>query len=322
MTVHKRNVILHGHEMHFLEYQPSAASDVSDGDVLVLIHGIAGSSRAWLPLLHELERRGFARRAIVPDLLGHGESATPRGDYSLGSFARAIRDLLVLLGLRYATVVGHSLCGGVAMQFAYQFPEQCGRLVLTSSGGLGKDVSGLLRATALPGTKATLSLLLNRVTLAAGRSAASLGRTLGAQLGGQLGGHLGTESRELAAHLASLTHPGRRNAFLSTVRGLLDFRGQRISAHDRLYLSASIPTLVVWGERDWIIPAHHGREAAELMRGIRVEILPGVRHFPHAADPQRFATILTTFLNETDPARLNVEELASLLSGEGAAADH
>ncbi|SFB62917.1 Pimeloyl-ACP methyl ester carboxylesterase [Amycolatopsis marina] len=312
MTINKRNVTLHGHTMNFWEYRPAVRSAESDGDVLVFVHGIAGSARTWLPLLHELDRRGVARRVIVPDLLGHGESATPRGDYSLGAFASAIRDLLVLLGLRHATVAGHSLGGGVAMQFAYQYPEMCGRLVLISSGGLGKEVSGVLRATAIPGTKAVLALLVNRATLATGHAAA-------AALGRALGGRLDTESRELVAHLASLADPGRRTAFLSTVRGLLDLRGQRVSAHDRLYLSAAVPTLIVWGARDWMIPARHGREAAGLMPGSRIEVLPMARHFPHAAEPAHVATILNAFLNETEPARLNLEELAAVLLAGGQA---
>ena len=95
---------------------------------------------------------------IAPDLIGHGDSATPRGDYSLGAHAASIRDLLAAIGVDRATIVGHSLGGGVAMQFFYQFPQRVERLVLVSSGGLGREVSPLLRSAALPGASALLSL--------------------------------------------------------------------------------------------------------------------------------------------------------------------
>src|SRR5206468_2249429 len=96
---------------------------------------------------------------IAPDMLGHGESAKPRGDYSLGAYASGVRDLLAYLGRDTATIVGHSLGGGVAMQFAYQFPERVERLVLVDSGGLGREVHALLRAPALPLAEFVVPLL-------------------------------------------------------------------------------------------------------------------------------------------------------------------
>src|SRR6187401_269013 len=127
-------IVLHGHRVFFR----SAGS----GPVLVLVHGITSTSETWSKVLPYLAERFTV---IAPDLLGHGESAKPRGDYSLGAYASGIRDLLVALGHESATIVGHSLGGGVAMQFAYQFPERCDRLVLVASGGLGKEVNVLLR---------------------------------------------------------------------------------------------------------------------------------------------------------------------------------
>ncbi|WP_158892987.1 alpha/beta fold hydrolase [Amycolatopsis anabasis] len=311
MTLIARDVVLHGHTIRFWEYvpEPAAAGAAElDADVVVLLHGIAGSGRTWKPVLDELERRKFPRRVLVPDLLGHGESAKPRGDYGLGSFASGIRDLLALEGHSHATLVGHSLGGGVAMQFAYQFPEMTGRLVLVDSGGLGPEVTFVLRATALPGTKPTLALLVNRLTHAAARGLASIGRALG--------GRLSAETRELGFHLWSLADPGRRTAFVNTARGVIDLRGQRATALDRLYLAENAPTLVVWGAKDWIIPVRHAHRAAELMPGSRLEIFETARHFPHAADPARFADTLTTFLAETKPARLKLEEVAERLRAE------
>src|SRR5438874_9493958 len=104
---------------------------------------------------------------IAPDLIGHGDSATPRGDYSLGAHAAVIRDLLAAIGVDSATIVGHSLGGGVAMQFFYQFPQRTERLVLVSSGGLGHEVSPLLRAAALPGASGLLTLMAHRGFVAA-----------------------------------------------------------------------------------------------------------------------------------------------------------
>ena len=106
---------------------------------------------------------------IAPDLIGHGDTATPRGDYSLGAHAASIRDLMTTIGVDRATIVGHSLGGGVAMQFFYQFPQRTERLVLISSGGLGHDVSPLLRGAALPGAGGSVRLATRPRVAAIGR---------------------------------------------------------------------------------------------------------------------------------------------------------
>ena len=152
-------IVLHGHRVFFR----SAGS----GPAVVLVHGITSTSATWANVLPYLAERFTV---IAPDLLGHGESAKPRGDYSLGAYASGIRDLLIALGHDRATFVGHSLGGGVAMQLAYQFPEHCERLVLVSSGGLGRDISALLRAASLPGSELVLPLLVDARLLGAGRT--------------------------------------------------------------------------------------------------------------------------------------------------------
>src|SRR3954471_20142435 len=131
---------LHGHQVVY--------RIAGEGPAVVLVHGMVNSSRHWEAVAARLAER---YTVIAPDLVGHGDSATPRGDYSLGAHATVIRDLLSALGVERASMVGHSLGGGVAMVFFWQFPERVERLALVSSGGLGPEVSPLLRSIALPG---------------------------------------------------------------------------------------------------------------------------------------------------------------------------
>jgi pimeloyl-ACP methyl ester carboxylesterase len=288
---------LHGHRV---SYRTAGA-----GPVLLLLHGIANSSETWESVAGPLSERFTL---IAPDLLGHGESATPRGDYSLGAHASGVRDVLTALGHDRVTVVGHSLGGGIAMQFAYQFPERCERMVLVSSGGLGREVHLLLRAAALPGADWVLPLITSRGPLGVGRLAGGLLDRVGLAPDGDL--------KVLAHGFASLDNAGSRQAFLHTVRAVIEPSGQRVSAHDRLSLAALLPTLVVWGEQDSIIPLAHGEAAHEAMPGSRLEVFPEAGHMPHAADPERFARILTAFCETTEPAELTADHWRPLLNGD------
>jgi len=276
---------LHGHRAVY--------RTAGEGPTVVLIHGMINSSRHWGDVA---ERLAPTHRVIAPDLIGHGDSATPRGDYSLGAHAASIRDLLVTLGVERATLVGHSLGGGVAMQFFYQFPQMVERLALVSSGGLGQEVSPLLRGAALPGSAALLRLATNR-RLVAGLAGA--GATLRRR--GVAGG---VYMQATARALAPLRDPGSRRAFLQTLRAVIDVRGQRVSARDRLYLLGEMPTLIVWGERDRTIPPEHGREAEREIPNCRFVSLPGVAHFPNLEDPDGLARALLAFLAETEPVTI------------------
>jgi pimeloyl-ACP methyl ester carboxylesterase len=249
---------------------------------------------------------------LAPDLLGHGASAKPRGDYSLGAYASGVRDLLVALGHERATFVGHSLGGGVAMQLAYQFPERCERLALVSSGGLGREVSWLLRAATLPGTELVLPLLTAPRLLGLGRD---LARFLG-----RLGLQPGTDLAEMARGHASLDEPDARQAFVQTLRAVIDAGGQRVSARDRLYLASGMPTLIAWGDNDPIIPAEHGRSAHEAMPGSRFVTFGGAGHFPHLDDPLRFVEVLGDFMETTEPSVLEDDRLRDLLNAGAPAA--
>jgi pimeloyl-ACP methyl ester carboxylesterase len=277
---------IHGRGVRYLQ--------AGSGSVLLLIHGIAGTLESWEDVFELLARE---HTVIAPDLPGHGGSGTAAGDYSLGALAAGLRDLLIALGHQRATLVGHSLGGGIAMQFAYQFPEMTERLVLVSSGGLGPEVSPLLRAAALPGAN-----LFIAATSGPGRVAgAALARGLAA-----VGLRPDAEVAEVARGYASLSDPDHRAAFLATLRAVVSAEGQRVDAGDRLYLTDGMPVLIIWGEHDRIIPADHGEQAHRAIEGSRLEIFEGVGHLPHLEAPGRVVTSLERFLADTEPAEWDV----------------
>lgn len=271
------------------------------GSLVVLLHGIAGSSATWRNIIPRLSPY---HTVIAPDLLGHGESAKPHGDYSLGAYANLIRDLLEALEQPRGTIVGHSLGGGVALQFAYQFPERCERLVLVSSGGLGREVHPILRASALPGARFVLPWL-----------AAGAARGIGAlvRATGKIGLRESADLGETWRSFVSLGQPEARRAFLHTVRGLIDLRGQIVSATDRLYLANELPTLIVWGERDPLIPVRHAARSHEILPGSRLELFPGAGHYPYLDDPERFARVLLDFIQTTTPPQFDATQLGRRL---------
>jgi pimeloyl-ACP methyl ester carboxylesterase len=264
--------------------------------VLLLIHGMAGSSENWRGVIEPLAHR---HTVIAPDLPGHGSSAGGRGDYSLGGLASGLRDLLVALGHERATLVGHSLGGGVAMQFAYQFPEMVERLVLVSSGGLGPEVSMVLRAAALPGA----DLFIAATAGVGQRAGGAIGRGLAA-----VGMRPSPDVAEVARGYASLAEPRRRKAFLETLRSVVGTEGQRVAATDRLHLAQEMPVLIVWGARDPIIPARHGEDAHRALPGSRLEVFEDTGHLPQLEQPGRFIGVLERFLAETEPARFDQDQ--------------
>jgi pimeloyl-ACP methyl ester carboxylesterase len=273
------------------------------GPPVVLIHGMLNSSRHWQAVAEALADH---YTVIAPDLIGHGDSATPRGDYSLGAHAASIRDLLSVLGIERASIVGHSLGGGVAMQFFYQFPQRVERLVLISSGGLGHEVSPMLRTAALPAVSVLLAGAAHSRVLAALWD-------LGARLR-RRGFRHGIHVQALARALRPLEQPGAREAFLQTLRAVIDIHGQRVGASDRLYLLESMPTLIVWGERDNTIPLVHGSRAHEAIPHSHFHSLPQAAHFPHLEDPEGLARVLLDFLGATSPGRIDDADWGAVLS--------
>jgi pimeloyl-ACP methyl ester carboxylesterase len=289
-----KQVALHGHQVGYRM--------AGDGPLIVLIHGITSRSDVWLQAMDTLADRFTV---VAPDLLGHGRSAKPRGDYSLGAYASGARDLLGVLGFERGTVVGHSLGGGIALQFSYQFPEYTERLVLVSSGGLGTEVHPLLRAGALPGSEFVMPLIAPTWAVRAGAAVAEFLERFGVKAGPDLA--------EAARGYASLADRDARSAFLHTLRAVIDLEGQRVSAGDRLYLAERLPTLLVWGTRDRIIPVAHGRAAVKQIPGSRLVEIPGAGHWPQLDDPARFASELTSFIETTEPYQFDPSHMREML---------
>jgi pimeloyl-ACP methyl ester carboxylesterase len=288
VSVRRESHVVHGYRRAYLMAGPKLGT----APVLWLIHGIGDSSRTWdgvLPLLAP------DHTVVAPDLLGHGASDKPRADYSIGGFANGMRDLQMVLGIDRATIVGHSLGGGVAMQFAYQFPERVERLVLVASGGLGAEINPVLRAAALPGASYAIAASSRPVVR---RTVVGLARRLT-----RLGILDRNDVEDVAVIWEGLRDEATRNAFLRTLRAVIDVRGQAVTSHDRLYLAADVPVLLVWGDRDPMVPVSHAARAAEALPHAQLSIIPHSGHMPHRSAPEAFAAVVTAFVANTSPAQ-------------------
>jgi pimeloyl-ACP methyl ester carboxylesterase len=297
MSIENEAVTLHGHRVTYVQK--------GSGPVLLLIHGMASSLVTWRSVVDPLAGNATV---LAVDLPGHGGSSPGGGDYSLGSLAAGLRDVVTALGHDRVTVVGHSLGGGIAMQFSYQFPEMTERLVLVSSGGLGHEVNPALRAASLPGANLFLSVTAG----AARRGSGVAGRVLRAVNRSPRPG-----VDELVSSYASLADADRRAAFLATVRSVVGLSGQTVHAADRLYLAKELPVLLIWGAEDPIIPVEHARATHELLPDSTLAVFEGVHHFPHVEAPQQFVTALEEFCAATEPAVFHVSTWrARLVSAE------
>jgi pimeloyl-ACP methyl ester carboxylesterase len=283
MREHQQFAVVHGYRRAFLR--------AGSGPAVLLIHGIGDSSETWEDVVPLLAK---THTVLAPDLLGHGDSDKPRADYSVGGFANGLRDLLVLQGIESATVVGHSLGGGIALQLAYQYPYLCERLVLVASGGFGSEVTPVLRAAALPGAGLVIG--------ASAHPAVRVPAVLALSLAAKVGVLDRTDVREVTRIWSTLRDSSTRSAFLRTLRTVVDVRGQSVSSHDRLYLAAAIPLLLVWGDRDPVLPVAHASKAAEALTSCQVEIIAKAGHLPHRADPDYFTELLEKFIASNDEA--------------------
>jgi pimeloyl-ACP methyl ester carboxylesterase len=289
--------VVHGHRRAFVR--------AGEGPALLLLHGIGNNCLTWSGII---DRLAETNTVIAPDLLGHGNSDKPRGDYSIAAYANGMRDLLSLLDIEQATVVGHSLGGGIALQFAYQFPERCQRLALVGSGGLGPELSAGLRAATLPGAELVLT------ALAGVSGPLRLGLQVLERAGRATGWRRVGDLAEAGDALLALKDVEARRAFLRTLRGVVDAHGQAVTALDRLYLADSIPMLVIWGSRDPIVPALHAETVRSLVPSARIEMFDGAGHWPHLDDPDRFCDALLDFIATTEPAAHDLDSWRRLLS--------
>lgn len=286
----------------FLELHGDSVAyrDEGDGEALLLIHGMAASSESWRSVLPQLSKK---YRVIAPDLLGHGQSAKPRfSDYSLGAFAVWLRDLLDELGVSQATVVGHSLGGGVAMQFVYQHPDYVKRLVLISSGGLGPDVGLILRLLSAPGAELVLPVVAPQFVLTAGNKLRSWLSAAGIQ---------SPRGAEMWSAYSSLSDPATRQSFLRTLRSVVDYHGQAVSAVSKLGLRTHLPIMAIWGERDDIIPVDHAHAAHEVRPDVRLELLPNVGHFAQVEAPNNVVELIEDFIATTDVRPVDIGQPTS-----------
>ncbi len=291
-------VTVHGHRRAYVQR--------GSGPAVLLLHGLGCDHTTWEPVLDRLAEH---HTVIAPDLLGHGLSDKPRADYTVGGFANGMRDLLTVLGVDTATVVGHSLGGGVAMQFAYQFPERTERLMLVGSGGLGSEVSAVIRSIGLPGWGYAAGILtlpgIRHGSVAALRALARLPTAETRDLG------------EMAAILDSFQDPRARRATRHLVRAVIDWRGQIISMRDRAYLTEEMPLHVVWGRDDKVIPASHADVVRELAPHARVTVMDDAGHFPHKDHPDEFVALLEDWLQATRPATYSRARWRQLLTTGG-----
>ena len=267
-----------------------AYRSAGSGPALLLVHGISDDSSSWLPVMPALAEHFTV---VAPDLLGHGASDKPRADYSVAAFSNGMRDLLDVLDIDTATVVGHSLGGGVAAQLAYQYPDRVDRLVLVSTGGVAREVSPVLRAAAVP--LAELGMWPLRLP-GSGLATRSALRLLGV-----LGSDLGRDADEVARVLEGHADGAARGAFIRTLRAVVDWRGQLVTMLDRAYLAERMPTMVMWGDHDGIIPVEHAHLAHQAMPGSRLSVYEGAGHFPHHTDPDRFVAEVCDFVATTEP---------------------
>jgi len=289
--------VIHGHRRAYRQ--------LGSGPALLLLHGIGDSSQTWAPLMRRLARH---YTVIAPDLLGHGESDKPRADYSVAAYANGMRDLMEVLGIERATVVGHSLGGGVAAQLAYQYPERCERLVLVASGGVAREVTPILRVAAAPFAELAIPPLQWPVGRFGGSVVLGVLRALGTDIG--------RDADDLRRVFDGMPDGSARGAFTRTLRSVVDWRGQVVTMLDRCYLAESMPTMLMWGAHDGIIPVRHAHIAHEAMAASRLSIFEEAGHFPHHTDADRFIRELRDFIDSTEPATHHPERWRQLLQGE------
>jgi len=295
---------IHGHRRAYA----LGGRPIGTAPALLLLHGLGCDRHTWDPVWDHLAER---YTLLAPDMLGHGESDKPRGDYSPGGYANGMRDLLTVLGIDRVSVLGHSFGGAVAMQFAYQFPERTQRLMLAGPGGLGTEVTAAIRVLGLPGYDLALRLATLPGVRHVNTTALRLLRSSGLKDFRDLG--------EVADIVESLKEPGKRYAMHRLVTGVIDWRGQTVTMRDRAYLTEAMPLCVVWGTDDRVVPVAHAKIVSELAPRARVVVMDDSGHFPHKDHPEEFADLVDDFISTTQPATYSRARWRRLLRDGGPA---
>lgn len=277
--VERRHVEVGGNRISYLE-----AGSVGDPAVL-LVHGLMSDSGTWAEVLEPLAERGL--RAIAIDLLGHGASDKPAGAYLLDDFALVLDGFLAALGIEHVTLCGHSLGGAIAIHYGYHFPQRVDRLVLVSAGGLGKEVSWGLRMLALPGAERITGAVMGRPLVQNVLRSPLVHRAC----------------RVTPQRLVNLRRIGRtlfradmRTAFFRSLRGVIGPRGQLGSFLEMEYLTAHVPTLLVWSQQDVIIPVAHAHRTHAHLPGSELLVFSGGGHEPHRRNAAEFANAAAAFV--------------------------
>ncbi len=273
-----RTVLAGGHAIAYLEAGPS------DGEVVVLLHGLASDSRTWDRTIAPLAAHGLHVFAV--DLLGHGLSDKPAAPYLLDDFADSLAAFLDAVHVAAATLCGHSLGGAIAVHFGAAHPDRVQRLILVSAGGLGREVHAVLRAAALPVAPVVLGLAL-RSRLRQWYARPGLHKAL------RLTPDNVTNLRRAAR---ALSPADGRAAFFASLRGVIEPGGQRGSFIEMQKLAEHVPTMLVWNEKDPVIPVAHAHAAHKHLPGSRLLVFPGAGHEPHRREARRFADEVASFI--------------------------
>ena len=286
---------IHGHRRAFVR--------TGSGPALLLLHGLGADHTTWDRVIDQLARR---YTVVAPDLLGHGESAKPRADYTLGGYANGMRDLLTVLGIDKVTLVGHSFGGGVAMQFAYQFPERTERLMLVGSGGLGPEVTPVIRAITTPG----FEHFMGPLTLPGVRHVAAAAMR-GAQAHRDQGVPRLRRGRGDLRDVPASTTPARPSR---TSRGPSSTGAARSSPWPTARTSPRRCRCASSGARTTgSSRPPTPRWPPTLAPGARVEVIANAGHFPHKDHPERFVRIVNDFVRKSQPATYSRARFRSLL---------
>jgi pimeloyl-ACP methyl ester carboxylesterase len=270
---------------HFLEVEGvrlhwAEIGEASDAPPVVLLHGLNNSSLSWS---HVAPLLASDRRVVMPDLPGHGQSARPNTGYELAWYARIIARWLEAVGIERADIVGHSFGGGVAQMLLLECPERVRRLVLVAAGGLGKSVGWWLRLASLP-----------RVVEYLGQPFMALGTRLALR-----SAHEGVTQKDIAELSRFNSQAGSARAFARTVRDVINWRGQRRTFLKRVTEVAELPAvLILWGDRDALIPIEQGRAFAAMLEGAVFKTFEGCGHYLHNEQPEAFVRAVRDFLDD------------------------